>query len=97
MALLGLWLKVYRKLQNDPDPEAETLVSSYMSFTYHPIPGRASNIIYIWTFLNNSFSKFLQTGRTLQSEFFLPVWNVMSRPSSHKESSRFHRRWSLMR
>jgi hypothetical protein len=39
--LLGLWLKVYRKLQNTSDLEAKTLTSSYMSFTYHPIPRRA--------------------------------------------------------
>jgi hypothetical protein len=41
LVLLGLWLKVYRKLQNKPDSEAETLASSSMSFTYHPIPRRA--------------------------------------------------------
>jgi hypothetical protein len=42
LVLLGLWLKVYRKLQNKPDSEAETLASSSMSFTYHPIPRRAA-------------------------------------------------------
>ncbi|NJS10752.1 MAG: hypothetical protein HC789_10455 [Microcoleus sp. CSU_2_2] len=44
-ALLGLWCKLYLKLQNSPGASIETHTRSHIGFTYHRIPRRANNII----------------------------------------------------
>jgi hypothetical protein len=55
---------VYRKLQNKPDSEAETLASSSMSFTYHPIPRRAK-------------LRFLRKSQEISSPALLGLWLKM--------------------
>lgn len=47
MALLGLWLKPYNKIQLTPVNEGETLARLDMSFTYPQIPRRAKGFTQI--------------------------------------------------